>query len=248
LPGERFDGSSAEIERRPDRDQYLDRAFELEYVSRVFDEDEFKRHQPEDAPVTYDEIADYLLSLNKTTEIVFSDELVATLRVTDLAYELAGPEVGFRIVGERLDLLAEIDPEPNLLIEIPQDVLARVIRDRLPWDEADIGYWIRFDRAPDVFHAGFWRLIHSPYYEREAGPAPAHHDAVEPTSVIGEILERHGAPADRILRRYGLYCSGCRHSTAETIELGAAQHGLTNTSLDRMVRELQEQANGRGLA
>jgi hypothetical protein len=41
------------------------------------------------------------------------------------------------------------------------------------------------------------------------------------------------------LRRYGLYCVGCRHSTAETIELGGAQHGLNDSSIDRLVRELQ---------
>jgi hypothetical protein len=36
-----------------------------------------------------------------------------------------------------------------------------------------------------------------------------------------------------------LYCSGCHHSTAESIETGARQHGVDAHGIDLLVRELR---------
>ena len=232
LPGERFDGDAHAVDRRPDGGRH---------EAPRFDAEIFARHHPSDGAIDREAIEAYLLSLNETTEIAFSEELSVTLRTTDLDYEPSGPEVGFVIRGGRLEILAQPVVEPNLLVEMPAGVLAHLIEERLPWDEADIGYWCRYHRAPDVFHAGFWRLIHSPYYARPADAPPAG-DALGRESVIAEVLERYGAPADRVMRRYGLYCVGCRHSGAESIELGGRQHGIEESTIDRLVTELQSLA------
>ena len=44
----------------------------------------------------------------------------------------------------------------------------------------------------------------------------------------------------RSVRRYGLYCAGCHHSTADTIAQGAASHGLDDCHIQKLLRELNE--------
>ena len=58
-------------------------------------------------------------------------------------------------------------------------------------------------------------------------------------ATVAEVLEAFGADADRIFRRYGLYCSGCHHSTAESIETAARQHGIDRRHTDALVNELR---------
>jgi hypothetical protein len=41
-----------------------------------------------------------------------------------------------------------------------------------------------------------------------------------------------------VFRRHGLYCLGCHHSTAESIESAARQHGVNAHGLELLLREL----------
>ena len=67
---------------------------------------------------------------------------------------------------------------------------------------------------------------------------PAAAEVVTAQSTIAELLEQYGADADRVLRRYGLYCHGCHHSTAESVEMGARHHGIEGRRVDVLVKEL----------
>jgi len=87
-------------------------------------------------------------------------------------------------------------------------------------------------------------LFQAPYYKRpidvrESAPAP-----IAPTSTVAAVLEAHGDRADRILRRYGLYCLGCQHSTAESLEMAARQHGLEPRRCDLLIKELNQAFHG----
>jgi len=113
-----------------------------------------------------------------------------------------------------------------------------VIRGGLSWDEAFIGYWCRFDRHPNVYHAGFWRLLQAPYFKKPVDTPRPSPGEISRASTVAEVLEAHGGEADRVLRRYGLYCSGCQHSTAESIESAARQHGVDADRLEQLLREL----------
>src|SRR5262249_61334734 len=114
-------------------------------------------------------------------------------------------EVAFEVAGHRLHLLPEPRAEPNLTIDMPLGILEQVIRDGVSWDEAFIGYWCRMNRSPNVYHAGFWRLLQAPYYRKPPQLAPGEAGPVGPESTIAEVLESYGQPADLILRRHGLY-------------------------------------------
>jgi CMP-N-acetylneuraminate monooxygenase len=114
------------------------------------------------------------------------------------------------------------------------------VKENLSWDEAKIGYWCRFSRSPNVYHAGFRRLLQAPYFKRPANPPPVGHTPIRASSVIADLIEIHGEQAERVLRRYGMYCAGCQHSTYDSIALGASHHGIEEKQVDRLVQELNQ--------
>jgi hybrid cluster-associated redox disulfide protein len=61
---------------------------------------------------------------------------------------------------------------------------------------------------------------------------------VEAHANVAALIERFGAPAERILGRYGLHCAGCPHATAESVAHAAERHGVEAGRVDRMLREL----------
>ena len=243
LPGDSFDTATEAFERGPRTfpDSHDPDAL-LEYLERRYDPDVFERHHPRAADLTSAEVVAYLLRLNETPEMAFCEDLTVRIRAAGGAEDI---ETHFEVSGGRLSVLDAPPEESNLTMEVPAGVLARIVRDNLSWDEAHIGYWCRFSRSPDVFHAGFWRLLQAPYFARPPGSVAVDHDGISESSVVGELIERHGEQADRIMRRYGLYCVGCHRSTEDTLASGADAHGLDGRQRGRLVRELR-QALGAG--
>jgi CMP-N-acetylneuraminate monooxygenase len=147
--------------------------------------------------------------------------------------------VSFEIRDGRLTVLPSPPEQANLTIAMPLTVLTAVIREDLSWDEAFIGYWCEFHRHPDVYHAGFWRLFQAPYFKKPISITHATDSTeVSSASTIAEVLEAHGATADRLLRRYGLYCLGCQHAVSDSIALGARHHGIDEQRVSRLIQDL----------
>jgi CMP-N-acetylneuraminate monooxygenase len=190
-----------------------------------------------DPRVTRDRLMTHLLRLNETSEIAHSENLTGSFDVCKGDYSEDLFNVSFAIEEGRLRI-SETVGSPNLAIRIPLEAVSQIIDHDLSWDEAFIGYWCRFDRDPDVYHAGFWRLMQSPSASRKVSLPKYNGGAIGPHSVIAEILEDFGDEADRILKRYGLYCLGCQHSTQETVANAALQHGLEQQKVEILVREL----------
>ncbi|HXE52811.1 MAG TPA: Rieske 2Fe-2S domain-containing protein [Tepidisphaeraceae bacterium] len=240
MPGEAWNVTEDKINRRwKRRERLYEPEHLLGYVGRAFDPETFAEHHPRETELSREEIEAYFLKLNDSREISFCEEMAVTVRVTDKIFAPVQPDIGFEVAGGAVRILEEPVGNPNLLIEIPRSVLAQVIRETLSWDEAHIGHWCRFLRNPDVFHAGFWRLLQAPYFARSAKlSANAAGELVDANWVIADVIEKLGPEAERIIGRYGLYCVGCQHSTAETLAHGAAKHGIDNVRLDRMICEL----------
>jgi len=203
---------------------------------------------PENLPnlenLSRDELAAYLHRLNDVPEIAFCEDVVVRLQAESASNPAASIDLSFTVANGRLEALDGVADAPNLRITLPLAVATAVVRQELSWDEAFIGYWCRFDRRPNVYHSGFWRLFQAPYYKRaidvrESAPSP-----IAATSTVADVLEAHGDRADRILRRYGLYCLGCQHSTAESLEMAARQHGLEPKRCDLLIKELNQAFHG----
>jgi CMP-N-acetylneuraminate monooxygenase len=238
LPGDSWDVGDGTISRLDD-----DRAtlFQPSRIAAYMDAVEpaaFAAHHPLDESLTRQELIEYLDALNLVPEIVHCEDLSVRMQAWTSAPDHHALDVSFEVRSGRLCFPDEPPERPNLSIAMPLAVLTAVIRGGLSWDEAFIGYWCRFDRHPNVYHAGFWRLLQAPYFKKGFDTRRAASGVVTRASTVAEVLEAHGPDADRVLRRYGLYCSGCQHSTAESIEAAARQHGVDAHRLELMVREL----------
>lgn len=56
---------------------------------------------------------------------------------------------------------------------------------------------------------------------------------------VMEIIALHPGAAD-ILAAYGLHCFQCAFNTLDSLEIGAKSHGLTDTDIENMVKDLEE--------
>ncbi len=199
---------------------------------------------PTDEALTRDELVAYLLRLNDVPEIAFCEDVLVRLQADSATTPSASIDIWFAVADGRLSIARPDAGGPNLLIQVPLAIATAVVRQELSWDEAFIGYWCRFDRHPDVYHSGFWRLFQAPYYKR---PIDVRESAALPialSSTVADVLETYGDRADRVLRRYGLYCLGCQHSTAESLEMAARQHGLEARRCDLLIKELNQAFHG----
>jgi CMP-N-acetylneuraminate monooxygenase len=197
-----------------------------------------------DESLTSTELVTYLQRLNDVPEIAFCEDVVVRLEAESASDPAASIDISFAVADGRLGVLDAAAATPNLRITMPLAIATAVVRQELSWDEAFIGYWCRFDRRPNVDHSGFWRLFQAPYYKRpldvrESAPRP-----IAATSTVADVLEAHGDRADRILRRYGLYCLGCQHSTADSLEMAVRQHGLEPKRCDLLIKELNQAFHG----
>jgi len=239
LPGETWDVSQQQISRLwRSRERLYTLEHVLRHVERRFDERLFREQHPASGELTRGEIEAYFLRLNETPEVIFCEDLAVSVRATSDPPMADDPEIFFECRAGKIRILEETPGDVNLTIEAPMAILALIVKENLSWDEAHIGFWCRFSRSRDVYHAGFWRLLQAPYFKRPAEPPPGVNGAFTPDSVIAELIERHGDPAERILRRYGLYCAGCHRATYDSLALGARHHGLDASQVERLVREL----------
>lgn len=62
---------------------------------------------------------------------------------------------------------------------------------------------------------------------------------VSRTMLLTEVVAKYPRAAD-VMMRYGLHCFGCHASQFETIEQGAAGHGMTPDEIDTMLKEVNE--------
>ena len=122
------------------------------------------------------------------------------------------------------------------------EILSRIIKEDMSWDEAHIGYWCQFSRT-GAYNHNFWRLLQSPYYKKSID---LKHDENS-----GEVINLESNVADtislypeseRVLRRYGLYCAMCASAPMESIAQAGNRHGLTPILLNRLISDINRYA------
>jgi len=57
---------------------------------------------------------------------------------------------------------------------------------------------------------------------------------------IGELIESYPKLVGILTEKYGLHCVGCGMATMETLEMGAAAHGMNQKEIAKMVAELNK--------
>ncbi len=224
-----------------DRSKLYNQAEVLEYLDKAYREDLFLEHHPNDYSISVAEVENYFLLLNKTSEIAYCEDLRICVKVTNIDSSQHSFEVLLEIEKGILNIRKLEKHDINLTIELPANIVKKIITDNLSWDEAHIGYWCKFSRNPDVYHAGFWRLLQTPYFRKSPQlTRTVHPETITGDTAIADVLEFYGDDADKILRRYGLYCLGCHHSTFESISIGARNHGINGADVDKLLLELNK--------
>lgn len=57
---------------------------------------------------------------------------------------------------------------------------------------------------------------------------------------LGEIVEKYPEIVEFLAEKYQLFCVGCFGAAFETLEQGAAAHGMSEDEIEGMVEELNE--------
>lgn len=240
LPGESWDTQNGAVNRMGyDREELYRLDYKLNYLKNIYDEKIFHAHHPRyDYNITNTDVEEYFLRLNDVPEIIFCDDV--TVQITATKENDSDKQVFcFQVTEGNLKIVDPDNCTPNIWINIPLHILAATIRENLSWDEAIIGYWCNFYRDPDIYHGDFWRLLQTPYYRKKANlSGEVTGLSIEKTTIIADLIEKHGDDAERILRRYGLYCAGCHRSTFESLEMAAKAHGIEQEMIERLTKEL----------
>jgi hybrid cluster-associated redox disulfide protein len=64
-------------------------------------------------------------------------------------------------------------------------------------------------------------------------------DIIKPDMSLGEIAGRWPEVVP-IMYKYGLHCPTCPVAAAESLEAGAAAHGLTKKQIQKMIKEMNK--------
>jgi CMP-N-acetylneuraminate monooxygenase len=237
LPGDEWIAAENRVNRgRGNTERYYDAKVMERYLRRNFERS--KSELAECAHLSAERIDEYFLQLNQVPEIHFCEDLTFDVVLMDTSYKHEIERRGYELRNGAISVSPHAET-PNVVIRLPVHVASQLVADDLSWDEAFIGYWCRFSRSPDVYHAGFWRLLQAPYYRRSPGELPkSASEIIFGENSVSEIVQRHGKSAERIMRRYGLYCVGCQNAEAESIVQAGATHGLAQSNVDRLLKEL----------
>lgn len=72
-------------------------------------------------------------------------------------------------------------------------------------------------------------------------PGKKSSDKITKDMTLGELVTKHPETVE-VMFRYGLHCIGCHMAAHETIEQGAAAHGMDGKAIDKMVKEMNAAA------
>jgi len=243
LPGESWNmatGSFTNCYTKKERLSLFDKKNKIAYANNYFNKNEFNREYLGDYTITKKELVAYFEKLNLVPEIIFCEDLIFRVNVLHQFNGTVKYIVDCCIKSGNLTVvdIMENPHEVNIELWIPQQIIGKIVKDDLSWDEAHIGYWCRFTRNPDIYHEHFWRLLQAPYFEKEGllqFIEKTNH--INKTSNIAKVIN-NDPQSERIFRRYGLYCSICGNGISENIEQGARKHGLSDNQIDKLVKEI----------
>ena len=108
------------------------------------------------------------------------------------------------------------------------------------WNHLDIGWWVRWEREPDVYPARFMRLLQLGNLENDLEVG----DLIRPDGgtflgvPVATLVEKSPEIIARILDRAGLPCVGCSVMPSETLGEALALHDVGRQQRERLLQDL----------
>jgi CMP-N-acetylneuraminate monooxygenase len=249
LPGESWDGELNEVDRRPSRERFFDSEFREKYLQEAYESQDSVVN--EEFSITHEELQGYFEKLGNSELAAETGDFALTLSLTGNGRTLHSlvrirdGEVNYQSTDEPVGI-GETDAEYHVSMSCPGELVQYVVRNDRSWDDLHIGYWCEFDRHPDEYNLGLWRLLHAPWEARNDTMRLAKGYDIE-TELDGEAmadLVGRGEIED-ILSKYGLYCAGCPEGLGEDITEAARIHGLDPDQARNLISEIETELQDR---
>jgi len=132
---------------------------------------------------------------------------------------------------------------PILKMRIKDKILINIISGYLSWDEAKVGYWIKWWRNTKKVHNSLTRAMQSPKLPLDRSHHWRFKDRQTKIDLSISELIRQNKKVDTLLKTYGLFCNGCSLSPWETVEDAARAHGLSESSKKDLFKDIYELIN-----
>jgi len=182
-----------------------------------------------DAPLLRQKLIAYMTDLVKLSVATQCEPVLFIVRIGEIDLEESFT------FGDPLE-----EAMVTITADIPQWVGEKLVSedDTATWNHFDIGYWVRWMRAPDIYPANFMRLLQLGIPAGlKARKGVLNHSSVR-TRSIADFLERDAELARAILSRSGLPCSGCSKANSDSLESAFSIHGIPFALRERALSQL----------
>ena len=237
LPGESWNGKTEEFTRTQDRENLFNKDIIFSYIKKIQNSN-LDFTMPTTFDLTQDEVKEYFESFSDSKLSKNVGDYTVLLKLQYNSQKLTG-FITFHNGNVQYDS-EQISESPNLTMICPGNMVQKIIREDLYWDE--IMYWCLFSRNPDIYNPHFEKVLHVPWKARLSKLDYQKNPEIILNTSIADIIEKGNQNTIPIFEKYGLYCTGCEFSTAETIEDGCKKHGLNDTLKQKLIKDLQNNA------
>ena len=239
LPGESWDGKAQKFTRNINREKIFEKEYLYEYLKNQYEVEKNQKIILDNFDLTQNELKEYFESFSNSELAKEVGNYTVLLTAKNSNRILHG-----LIVFKNGNVIYKIVTNPEnaeMTMICAGNMVQKIIRDNLYWDEILSGYWCTCSRNPDVYNVAFWKLLHVPWQARLENSKYSNKNKFEikSSTSIADIIEKGGKKVSQIFEKYGLYCVGCETSMGETVEEGCRLHGLTNQQSDELIRELK---------
>lgn len=193
--------------------------------------------------VTEQELKNYFLYLNDSPDIKTCEDINVNLKCWGKKWDNLNFEFNFEILNGNLQIKkkdSQIKADTKYRLEITEDILQPIINGNLSWDEARVGYWIKWWRDTDQVKTGFLRLLQGPYEQKKSEKLSIFSGTINEKMSISSMIEIFGEEVEKIFEKYGMFCTGCDLSPWEDIISGAKKHGIKKNKIDLLLSEIKE--------
>lgn len=249
IPGDSWDTKNNEISRKwENRKLVYDQKYALKKVRLDFSENGNKlktnaHWNTKEKEITEKELKKYFLYLNDSPDMKSCEDINVNLKCWSKNWDNLKFEFNFEILNGILKINknnTDIKADTKYRLEITENILEPIINGNLSWDEARVGYWIKWWRDTNQVKTGFLRLLQGPYNQKKSEKLSISSGSINEEMSISSTIEIFGREAEKIFEKYGMYCTGCDLSPWEDILSGAKKHGIDNHGIALLLNEISQ--------
>ena len=236
IPGESWDGKNNSFQRTGNMYQNTNLLETVIEDKELIDKN--KKFVPKDFDLTFNDIKNYFEDFHDSEiskEIGDYDFILEIVNGHEIIHSVIKFSNG-KISCENTNSSSK---NTYMYMKCPGPIVQEIIKNDLSWDEIQSGYWCEFDRNPDVYNIGLWKLLHAPWRARLSFQKSKSIQISDKTS-IADIIENGNKETIKILEKFGLYCAGCEASIGENMKDGCSIHGLTDDETHKLISEIKK--------